>query len=52
MEEEKIEQWKRFCQAKDNLMFALDMEIMKCRLRNAGLKVIKDRKSEKWKKKN
>lgn len=50
MEKEKAEQWRKFCQAKDNLMLAFDMEIMKCRLDDAGLKVIKDRKSSKWKK--
>ena len=44
MNEHKSDQWNKFCQAKDNFMLALDMEIMKCRLDEAGLKVVKKTK--------
>lgn len=40
------EGWNKFCQAKNSFMLALDMEIMKCRLDEAGLKVVEKSKKE------
>jgi len=36
MKDYKMEQWKKFCQAKEDCCRALDMEIANCLLEEAG----------------